>query len=360
MEPTGGIWRDVDNFIKDQYIPLHMMLEVSRKCNINCVHCYNIKDKAHLSFAQIDDIFRQLREAGTLFLTLTGGEFFARPDAVDILYLAREYGFDIRLITNGTMITKGKAKVLREINPLEVGISVLGATAETHDRLARVPGAFVRTIDGIKHCIEEKVPVHIKCTLMNENFHEFKDIIRLAKSLGIVYMIDPVVTPRDDGDTQNLEHRLRPEYLEQFYTELFSSVDGDDDDLGYEDKEKGLPCEAGTGFGSISADGSVYPCVQMPKEVGNVFEGRFKDIWEKATFLYRLRNVKKDEFNNCSGCQGGCSRCPGLAYLETGDPFGPSSIACTIGEIYKKYDAQQKGIEFQPKESCGSNCACSH
>ena len=123
MKPETGIWKEVDDFVKVNNVPLHMMLEVSRKCNINCVHCYNLKDKAHLSYGQIDDIFEQLREAGTLFLTLTGGEFFARPDACDILRLAREYGFDIRLITNGTTNTKEVAQVLRDVNMLEVGVS---------------------------------------------------------------------------------------------------------------------------------------------------------------------------------------------------------------------------------------------
>ena len=303
---------------------------------------------------------KQLREAGTLFLTLTGGEIFARPDASDILYLAREYGFDIRLITNGTMITKDKAKVLREINPLEVGVSVLGATAEVHDHLARMPGAFNRTITGIKNCIEEKVPVHIKCTLMNENWHQFKDVVALAKSLGIHFMIDPVVTPRDDGDINNLKHRLKNEYIEEFYFEQFELItEGMREEAVYEEKDKGLPCDAGTGFGSISAEGKVYPCIQMPREVGNIKNERFKDIWEKSTFLHKLRNVAKDEFNNCSSCSGGCNRCPGLAYLETGDPFGPSSIACTIGEMHLKYEAKRKGETYTPKEPCGPQCACS-
>ena len=60
METASGIWKEVDDFIKGSYLPIHMMLEVSRKCNINCVHCYNMKDKAHLSFEEIDDIFKTI------------------------------------------------------------------------------------------------------------------------------------------------------------------------------------------------------------------------------------------------------------------------------------------------------------
>lgn len=349
MGKMTGVWKEVDDFVRAQYIPIHMMLEVTRRCNLTCSHCYNLKDKAQLSLAQIDDILNQLREAGTLFLTLTGGEIFTRSDADDILRRARGYGFDIRIITNGTLITKDRAKVLADVNPLEVGVSVLGATAEVHDHISGVPGSFDRTITGIKNCIEQQVPVNIKCTLMNENYHQFNDIVQLAKDLGVKYLIDPIVTPRDDGDTVNLKHRLKDEFMKEFYMEHFMNASEEGD---VEEKERGLPCEAGTGFGSISAHGDVYPCIQLPKKVGNVFEKRFKDIWQKAADLYKLRNVKKDEFRRCDHCSGSCQRCPGLSFLETGDPFGSSSIACLIDGFYEKYKAQQKGEQYQKKGPC--------
>jgi len=357
MKPMTGVWKEVDDFVRQQYIPIHMMVEVSRKCNINCVHCYNIKDKAHLSLEQLDDIFSQLREAGTLFITLTGGEIFARTDADEVLYLAKSHGFDVRMITNGTMITKEKALVLKDIEPTEVGVSVLGGCPETHDSIARVPGAFDRTIQGIKNCIEVGVPVHIKCTLMNDNVKEYKQVIKIAKDLGIVYMIDPIVSPRDDGDTKNLKHRLSNKLIEEFYMEEFKTMTFDEDEDEGPEREKGLPCDAGTGFGAISADGSIYPCIQMPKKVGNILEERFKDVWAQSTVLNRLRNVSKDEFGRCDGCSGACSRCPGLAYLETGDMFGPSSIACFIGGLFKKFQAEQRGETYTP-EPCGEHCTC--
>ncbi len=353
MKPSTGIWKEVDDFVKKQNIPIHMMLEVSRRCNINCIHCYNIKDRSHLSLEQLNSIMAQLREAGCLFLTLTGGEIFARPDAVDILYMARDYGFDLRMITNGTLITMDNAKVLCEVSMMEVGVSLLGATPDTHDKIAQVPGAYARSIQGIKNCIAQKVPVHIKCTLMNENVHEYKQVMALAKKLGVVYMIDPIISPRDDGDIQNLKHRLNEKLMEEFYREQFENMIPDDDEED-DSREKGLPCDAGTGFGAISADGSIYPCIQMPKKIGNIFEDDFKDVWQNAESLRALRNVRG---NNCSSCEGACSPCPGLSYLETGDPFGPSSVACSIGKLYKKFDAEKKGTNDTP-QSCGGQHTC--
>ena len=356
LEEMTGVWKEVDTFVQNQYIPIHMMVEVSRKCNINCVHCYNIKDREHLSLEDLDRVFAQLREAGTLFITLTGGEFFARTDACEILYMARDYGFDIRMITNGTLITPEKAAVMADVSLSEVGVSVLGATEETHDKIARVPGSFKRCIQGIRNCKAAGVPVHLKCTLMNENINEYKQVMELAKELGIIYMMDPVVTPRDDGDAQNVEkHRLTTQLLENFYMEHFEEMIHDAPQST--PKEKGIPCDAGTGFGAISADGSIYPCIQLPKAVGNIKKDNFKDVWQNSPILHKLRNVRPDQLGGCSNCSGSCNHCAGLAYLETGDMFGPTSTGCFVGHTYNKYKAQKEGKEYEP-QSCGINCTC--
>ena len=66
-------------------IPLKGTFELSARCNFNCNMCY-----VHLSEDQIKNIGRELtneewleiarqaRDAGMLYLTLTGGEVFAR------------------------------------------------------------------------------------------------------------------------------------------------------------------------------------------------------------------------------------------------------------------------------------------
>ena len=353
LEQMTGVWKEVDEFVKDRYIPIHMMVEVSRKCNINCNHCYNIKDKAHLTIENIDHIFAQLRQAGTLFITLTGGEFFAHPQYKEILYLARDYGFDIRMITNGTLLTEKKAKILKDVNMSEVGVSVLGAFEETHDAIARVPGSYQRCIQGIKNCVALGVPVHIKTTLMQENFHEYPEIIKLAERLGVVYMIDPVVTPRDDGDTKNLKHRIDDRLMEEFYMQHFNEMDGDAPVTEY---QKGLPCDAGTGFGAISADGSIYPCIQLPKKIGNIFEDNFQKAWDESPLLNYLRNVPSHKVGHCDSCGGGCSHCPGLAFLETGDPLGTTSTGCFVSKTFKKHQAQCANGTTSSASHAGCGC----
>src|SRR5581483_4846708 len=79
---------------KRERVPAEVMLEVTHRCNLPCTHCYlpDHEDHGELSFDEICGIFDQLREAGTLFLTLTGGEVLSRSDFLEIVDAAAERG----------------------------------------------------------------------------------------------------------------------------------------------------------------------------------------------------------------------------------------------------------------------------
>ncbi|MCP4650970.1 MAG: radical SAM protein [PVC group bacterium] len=332
----NDIWKHVRNTIENKYIPISMILELTRRCNLNCCHCYNIKSNSELSFPQIKEISRQLRDAGCLFLFLTGGEVFCMPDFLEIITYLRRAGFDLKIFTNGTLITSDLVYKLGDLGISEIGISIQGAEPKTHDRISGVPGAFEKSITAIKMLKERGVPVNIKCTLMKENFAEYKDIIKLAENLGVTYVIDPVVSPRDDGSRDVLSCRLDETQLKQFYSEQFSRLE-------VTKVEENSICEAGRTFGSISAVGDVYPCIQIPLKVGNVFEREFLDIWSDAQMLKKMRSFKSSEIKACVDCDmvSSCSICPGLAYLEDGDLFGPASIACLNARIQKEVENEK-------------------
>lgn len=67
----------------------HLLLEVTRKCNMSCRHCMrgNAEDVS-MDYAVIDRIFQETRYIG--HLCLTGGEPSLAPDVIrEILYMAR-------------------------------------------------------------------------------------------------------------------------------------------------------------------------------------------------------------------------------------------------------------------------------
>src|SRR3954467_6133908 len=95
-----------------RHLPLSGAIEVTRRCPLACVHCYNNLPMAdheasstELTLAEHCRILDELAEAGCLWLLFTGGEIFARRDFLDIYTHAKKKGFLITLFTNGTLIT---------------------------------------------------------------------------------------------------------------------------------------------------------------------------------------------------------------------------------------------------------------
>ncbi|MBU1044152.1 MAG: radical SAM protein [Candidatus Omnitrophica bacterium] len=334
------IWSKVKADLKQKAIPIDVVLELTRKCNLSCCHCYNFKDNAELSFVQVKDIARQLRQAGTLFLSLTGGEIFTKADIFEICFYLRQSCFALSIFTNGTLINQSNIKIIRELDLNEVGISIQGAIAKTHDKIVGCQGAFAKSINAIKLLKNAQIPVNLKCTLMQDNFAEYHDLIKLASELGVPYIIDPVVSPKDDGSKDVLAHRLDEKQLFDFYqNELLEQ--NSFMQKKEEDPDADFSCPAGTVMASISAKGDVYPCIQLPKKLGNVFDTDFRGIWENSKFLTELR--EKTNIPACRNCRlaAYCTRCPGLAYLEDGNAFGISSIACINAAVYEKIVKQE-------------------
>src|SRR5438093_9908575 len=108
-------------------IPLTGAIEVTRRCPLECAHCYNnlpMGDEGarsrELTLPEHVRILDELAGAGCLWLLYTGGEVFARPDFLDIYSAARERGCLITVFTNGTLITPRSAELLAERPPFSI------------------------------------------------------------------------------------------------------------------------------------------------------------------------------------------------------------------------------------------------
>src|SRR5215472_13096865 len=103
----------------DKRAPVEVSIEVTHRCPLECLHCYNnlpMGDtearNAELTFEEHCRLLDELKEAGCLWLLYTGGEIFARKDFIGIYKEAKKRGFLITLFTNGTLITPTVADML--------------------------------------------------------------------------------------------------------------------------------------------------------------------------------------------------------------------------------------------------------
>lgn len=315
---------------------LHAVLfELTHACCCDCRHCLLVREpRNELSLAEVVDAFDQFAREGVFNLGLTGGEPFMRPDLPEILAEARRRRFFVSLLTTGLTIGEPEVAMLAEHGVRSLEISLLGATAATHDGLMRRPGAHARTLRAVRMLVEAGMIVALKATVMRPNRDELPDMAALAGKLGAEFSATVSVSPRVDGDPGPRDLALDAAEVAELDPTLIGGGPVPDEDFS---GGAVLVCNAGKIVAGVSPRGEVYPCILMRRSVGNLRERSLREIWHDAPdpFLAELRALAEEDVAACQGCElrDYCRRCPGVTLLETGDVRAPSpgGCACATG-----------------------------
>ena len=324
-------------FVKQAKAPTTVTFQVTDRCNYDCVHCYQEHTrKTELTFEQIDDILQQLAEAGVLFLTLMGGEFFMRPDADRIVERAHQLGFAIKLLSTGHHIHERRADFLATLKPIQLDLSLYGDTAHVHDQVTRQAGSWKRTVAAARRMIERKVPVLLKSPVMEQNIEGLKNLKALAESMGATCSFDAKVTAKENSDLEPTTLRMGQATLKTFYRseELGIATQLEETyrnaDLKQLRPEDHTACGAGERAIAINPQGQVWPCNALPVECGDLREQTFQEIWKSSEKLQHIRTLRWRDIDDCKRCElrAFCQRCHGMALIEHGRIEGPSLEAC--------------------------------
>jgi AdoMet-dependent heme synthase len=321
--------------------PTAATLQVTDRCNYECIHCYQEHDReGELALDEIQRILGELAEAGVLFLVLMGGEFFMRRDADDILRAARERGFAIRLKTTGHHVTERRADLLATLRPIEVDLSVYGADRHRHEEVTRHPGSWQRTVAAARRLVARRIPVILRCPVMQSNAGEIAALEALARELGAEVSFDPKIVAREDASLEPVALRMDGATLRTFYREAMAGFLADQyagfdgctgTRAGHEvNPVAAAPCGAGQRAVSIDPRGKVWPCNVLPVPAGDLRRQRFAEVWFGSPTLAEVRRITWASLAECNACalRAYCSRCHAMALVEHGDMYGPSLEAC--------------------------------
>ena len=311
-------------------IPLDVLIELTHRCNHRCRHCY-ITDFDAPDLLPADTILRLLDELaamGTLRLALSGGEVLLRCDWLEIAERARRLGFELRLLTNGSLVTEAIADALARLSA-GVEISLHSSGAEAFDSFTRTPGSFEKTTRGIRLLRERGVEVLLKVPITIHNYRQLDAIGELAASLGADCLMYPGITPANDGSRVPIVHRAPERLLLSYYAGHTSHYPVAERSSGGTLTEGPL-CAAASRLACVSPSGDVLPCVGFPIVAGNIRERSFRDIWENSPLMRRIRAIRRADLKPCNTCDrfAYCERCHALALAEDGDLLGVSSWAC--------------------------------
>jgi MoaA/NifB/PqqE/SkfB family radical SAM enzyme len=303
--------------------PLSASLELTYRCNWRCVFCYNPRrhDVRPLAVADWLAVLDDLRSLGTLYVALTGGEPLVYPGFLAVARAVRERAFALRVLTNGALVTDALADEIAALRPLAVELSLHGDRAETHDRATATPGSLHALLRGLDRLRCRGVGVVLKTPLTRLNEAEITGMRRLADERGVPWRIDPVLTPRDDGDAGPLAYRASADATERVFRELAAQGQ-----LPREERtEGGTNCGLGRTTVAIDPEGNVFPCLQWRRApLGNVRVTPLRDMWAGSAERLRAASVARaanDRLVQAGGALASFPFCPALALQHTGDPL---------------------------------------
>ena len=198
-------------------IPLHGIFELTSRCNFNCKMCYihencNTK-KSELSLEQWLEIAKKAKEAGTLFLLLTGGEAMIREDFIELYQKLAVMGFRIVINTNGSLFNEKIAECFKQYPPARINVSLYGNSETTYEQLCGIK-AYHKVIKTIETLKEIGILVRITMTLTPYNCKDCLDIYQISVNKQTLiemtaYMFPPL--RKDNDKIGKNEGRLSPQ-----------------------------------------------------------------------------------------------------------------------------------------------------
>ncbi|MDR1490219.1 MAG: 12,18-didecarboxysiroheme deacetylase [Desulfovibrio sp.] len=312
---------------------------MTRRCNLRCVHCYakasDTRGTDAVSTAQGREIIDDLAVYGAPVMLFSGGEPLVRADLVELAAYATSKGMRAVISTNGTLISREKARELKQVGLSYVGVSIDGGE-KTHDRFRRCAGAFARALEGIENCQEEGLKVGLRFTINKGNAAEVPLLFDLIRERDIPRVCFYHLVYAGRGSElirEDLDHAATRAVLDLIMDrtrELFEegrprevlTVDNHADGpyvwlrLRREDPARAREVlrllrfnegnNSGRGIGCISWDGQVHADqFWRNHSFGNVLERPFSSIWDDPgiELLAALKNKKERVRGRCARCR---------------------------------------------------------
>ncbi len=327
--------KNFEEKIREKCIPFYSGFELTNRCNLGCFMCFQSSDDyAEFSTEKIKSILDELADLGCLFITFTGGEPLIRNDFFEIIEYSLKKNFAVTLKTNGTLINQSTAQRLNSYPLYRIHISLLGATAKTHDAITKSKGSFDKSILAVK-LLKPKSIITLATTAMKENIAELAEMKGFAQSLGVNWSASALLYPKKDGNCTHLGARLNDSELKNFYSFLF---DADLEEVKQAEKKAFLICIAGINDISIDYCGNVIPCICLSLVLGNIHDNKLSTILSESEILKELKRIKPSDIKECFKCEYNiyCRRCPAMVYLEKNDVSKASDECCRHAKVIKE------------------------
>jgi radical SAM protein with 4Fe4S-binding SPASM domain len=338
--------RELHRLAAERRQPVNGTFELTERCNLACRMCYVCQPPGEatlrtqeLSAAAWLELARQAVEGGMVFLLLTGGEVFLRPDFFDLYTPLTRLGLILTLFTNGTLITEAVAARLAEAPPSRTEITLYGASAETYEAITGVPGSYARCCAGIEALVKRRVPLGLKSMLTRRNVGELEAMRQMAHSWGLPFSAGWLLSKRRDGAPSQAEdcRMSAAECVAMEATDRASATDWTEAALREASlgDDRNFFCQAGQAAFVVNHRGEMSACIDLLLPAARPLDIGFRAAWEQ---VQRFVEGAPPLSPTCLACdvRAFCPRCPAWSALETGTLTEPVPYLCEIARLRKE------------------------
>ena len=335
-------------------VPVSATFELTPRCNLRCRMCYvrlTPEQMApigrELTASEWLDFAAQAKEAGLVFLLLTGGEPTLRPDFPEIYEGLSSMGLSISINTNGTLLTPQLRDLWHRLPPAQVNVTLYGLSREDYQAVCGDGNAFDRMEDALRWLKQEGILTHLNTTIIPENLQRLRNMEDYARQLGLELRVTSYCFPPSRRDPCTGFTRLTAEQAAEAAALDLLWREGSDV-LCRRAKELSAPpqasCESDTGeqMQCLAAksqfwmtwNGIMTPCGMLPEPAVLPMDTDFSSAWTRLKDETSLIHLCPE----CTACEyrSTCMHCAAVTYTETGRFDGKPEYMCRFARAYRK------------------------
>lgn len=309
--------------------PRELSIDFHNKCNVRCLFCVNhgpvVNQKTHLPLSldllAIQKVLNQAYEMGVEKIRVVSeGEPLLSPDALPLLHRIAEKGFELDLLTNGTLLQKEHLIPLSKISKLGILMNFSAATKATYQKIyGGHPDNYnfvlrslslLSKLRQVKKRCNEAVSIHTTYIITKLNYHEIVEYIPLIKKAEVDYVYFKLAITYEGSEglaVDQIEVRtFKKELLKAIVVasrcslstnlrEIFNNMSSKGYQVNRKDNELNIPlptdkCYNGWFFGRVNASGKYFICCRETLSFGNVRENNFKEVF----FSSQMNDILKE------------------------------------------------------------------
>lgn len=281
--------------------------EISSVCQLKCKYCFSSHQtinhsNRYVDLQKVEYLVEQIKRDFSE-IVITGGEPLLNPNIISIIKCMRSNSIEVRLLTNGILLTKDMISKLNKIGINSIAISLDSINPEINDLLRGKTKVILNNIDNLKYY--DKIFKILNCVVTTKNLNCLEEIIHYSQSRNIRLDLIPVEVNShhcrrnlEDLDLYSCNHREKISLIKTlnkwaFETNLDKIFQRNFIKILKLEVLDNLFCPMGTTRFVLDVMGNIYPCFKKHVNLGNVYSENICEIID-PTVNHKLNALQKE------------------------------------------------------------------